>query len=596
MNEMDGVAKSGGHVIIGDPLCPRCSSGGRCRWWAASPCAPAAPRSLALPRHSPSSRSTTTQSDRHAGISSTLTSRSLRPLLPRTSERPPLTTPAPFPSSSPRHLVNRRRAPFRPARPRRLRIDTTRALRPPRDTKPAARAPTAAMAGPTSPSTEGPTFAPPSLPAGWIAQWDGASKKYYYVQLATGVSQWEVPTQAVHQTGNTPAHESSEHPYGQPPPGSAPGSVPPRPPELITHPDGSQTVKHPDGTMEPIMADGSRGLDGPNGDRGLGSMAMNALLGGKGSGGGGGGSHGGNPLGSLANQFLGGGSHGGSSGGGGKNNAAGKLVGQLASNLFSPSSKPEQPQNYHGGQNTGHGQHQGGLAGAVFGGVAHMFGGKESHGSGQNYGYSGAGTGNAYSGGEAPTYHPPGSGPSSSTHTPSTSQPSQHQQQQQGSSHHQGSQNQSHQSQSQQSYGAPSSGGSQGHQPPHSQSPYGGSQSYGGQHGGQHAGQHGGNGSYSHQPAQPSYGTPPAGGHQPSYGQSHQGPPSSYSQGPPGGYQQGPPGGYSQGAQGGYSQGPPGGYNQGSSGGYASSYGGQQQQQHQQYGGQNQAPYHGGPY
>lgn len=102
---------------------------------------------------------------------------------------------------------------------------------------------------------------------------------------------------------------------------------------------------------------------------------MNALLGGKNSGGGGGGGGGG--LGGLANQFLGGG-HGGGSGGSGKS-SAGKLVGQLASNLLSPSSKPEAPSNYHGGQNAGH-QSQGGIAGAVFGGVANMFGGKPSHG------------------------------------------------------------------------------------------------------------------------------------------------------------------------------------------------------------------------
>lgn len=112
------------------------------------------------------------------------------------------------------------------------------------------------MTGTASPGTDGPSFAPPQLPAGWIAQWDSASRKYYYVQLATGVSQWEVPTEAV-QTGNTPC-QSRDHPYGTPQP------------ELITHPDGSQTVKHSDGTMEPIMPDGSRGVDGPSGDRGLG--------------------------------------------------------------------------------------------------------------------------------------------------------------------------------------------------------------------------------------------------------------------------------------------------------------------------------------
>lgn len=115
------------------------------------------------------------------------------------------------------------------------------------------------MTGPTSPANDGPSFAPPSLPAGWIAQWDGTSKKYYYVQLATGVSQWEIPTQAA-KTGSTPG-QAVDHPYGTPPP------------ELITHPDGSQTVKHADGTMEPIMADGSRGIDGPTGDRGIGVSA-----------------------------------------------------------------------------------------------------------------------------------------------------------------------------------------------------------------------------------------------------------------------------------------------------------------------------------
>ena len=119
------------------------------------------------------------------------------------------------------------------------------------------------MAGPTSPSGEGPTYAPPQLPPGWIAQWDGSSRKYYFVQLSTGVSQWDTPTDAA-PVGGTPA-QNVEHPYGGPP-----GQ-----PQVITHPDGSQTVKHPDGRMEPLLPgeDGSRGGpggDGPGGDRGLG--------------------------------------------------------------------------------------------------------------------------------------------------------------------------------------------------------------------------------------------------------------------------------------------------------------------------------------
>ena len=112
------------------------------------------------------------------------------------------------------------------------------------------------MAGPASPN-EGPTFAPPHLPFGWIAQWDGNSKKYYFVQLATGVSQWETPTQAA--PGGTPA-QGAEHPYG------VPGQQ-----ELITHPDGTQTVKHPDGRLEPILPeDASRAVNGPTGERGIG--------------------------------------------------------------------------------------------------------------------------------------------------------------------------------------------------------------------------------------------------------------------------------------------------------------------------------------
>lgn len=372
------------------------------------------------------------------------------------------------------------------------------------------------MAGPTSPGTEGPTFAPPQLPAGWIAQWDGASRKYYYVQLATGVSQWEVPTQAA-QAGSTPGHHV-DHPYGTPPQ-----------PELITHPDGSQTVKHADGTMEPIMA------NGPNGDRGLGDMAMNALLGGKNSG------------------------HGGGLGGSGGKSSAGKLIGQLASNLLSPSNKSPPPQNYHGGQSTSYSS-QGGLAGVVFGGVALMFGGKQSHGSGQNFGYSNAGTGGSYSG-EAPTYNPSGSGHSSSTHTPFASQ----------SNQHHGSHSQSHQGQGHQSYQPPPPQA----QSPHSQSNYG--QSYGGQHEG--------SGGYSHQP--PSYGGPPSGGHNPPYGQSNQGPAGGYHQSASGGFNQGPPGGYNHGPSSSFSQGPPGGYNPPYGGGPGG---------HQQYSGHNQEPFQGGPY
>ncbi|KAM0652800.1 hypothetical protein ACHAO3_002095 [Verticillium nonalfalfae] len=277
------------------------------------------------------------------------------------------------------------------------------------------------MAGPTSPGAEGPTFGPPHLPPGWIAQWDGASKKYYFVQLSTGVSQWDTPTDAA-PTG-TPA-PGVEHPYGIP-----------RQQELITHPDGSQTVRHVDGSMEPVNPpmppDGTRGIGGQTGDRGLGSMAMNALLGGKDSSNhntnGNHGGSGSNPFGNLANQFLGGGGHGG--GGAGKN-ALGKLGGALANSFLHSGDKPEQPQSYHSGQTTGHQpqqqqqqqQQQHGLAGSLMGGVASMLGGnKPSHGDVQltcyllqssSYGYSNSGSASGGYSGQAPptSYQPPGGG------------------------------------------------------------------------------------------------------------------------------------------------------------------------------------------
>ncbi|KAK2071954.1 hypothetical protein P8C59_006335 [Phyllachora maydis] len=221
------------------------------------------------------------------------------------------------------------------------------------------------MAGPASPS-EGPTFAPPPLPPGWIAQWDGSSKKYYYVQLSTGVSQWETPTEAA-PVGGTPA-ATLDHPYG------VPGAD--RKPEVITHPDGSQTVKHPDGRLEPVLPpeDGARaGMNGAaTGERGLGSFLSSVQHASS------------SPLG----QMLGGLAHSGGGGGGGSSGIGGKLASQLASNLFSGggNSKPRPPQNYHGGQ-TAQPAHTGGLAGSVIGGVSSFLGGNQ-HTSNQNFGYS----------------------------------------------------------------------------------------------------------------------------------------------------------------------------------------------------------------
>jgi hypothetical protein len=125
------------------------------------------------------------------------------------------------------------------------------------------------MAGPSSPGSEGPTFAPPPLPAGWIAQWDASSRKYYFVQLSTGASQWETPTEAA-PVGGTPSART-DHPYGVPHKTGNNGA------EIIVHPDGSQTARYPDGRLEPVhpredgsVGDGTRGVGGGSGDRSLG--------------------------------------------------------------------------------------------------------------------------------------------------------------------------------------------------------------------------------------------------------------------------------------------------------------------------------------
>lgn len=102
------------------------------------------------------------------------------------------------------------------------------------------------------PGQDGPSYAPPPLPEGWIAQWDGMSRKYYFVQLSTGASQWEIPSHPA-PTGPTPQATPQgglEHPYG------TPGQQ--QDLDIITNQDGSQSIRHPDGTIEPYSGD--RGL------------------------------------------------------------------------------------------------------------------------------------------------------------------------------------------------------------------------------------------------------------------------------------------------------------------------------------------------
>lgn len=182
------------------------------------------------------------------------------------------------------------------------------------------------------------------------------SRKYYYVQISTGVSQWDLPTSEAPIGGShhgTPAQNAN--PYNRPAGADGPGDV----------------------------GGGERGMggEGQTGDRSLGGFAMNALMGNNkqshGSGGGGGGGGSGNLVGQLAGSFLGGGkqNHGGS--GGGSSN----LVGQLAGSLLGGGKQS----NSHGS-----GQQSGGGFGALSGLLGG--GGSNNHGS-NNHGNNNQGSG-----------------------------------------------------------------------------------------------------------------------------------------------------------------------------------------------------------
>merc|ERR1711939_109589 len=168
------------------------------------------------------------------------------------------------------------------------------------------------MAGPASPDAGPDDSQVPLLPTGWIAQWDSSLRKYYYVQISTGQSTWDKPTEA------------------------APGA--PRASAASTPAQGNPTQPPPfDRTMSgdgQLPQDGARGFGdqhGPSPDRagGFGGMAMNAILGGnKQSSGHGSGS--GGLVGQLASGLLGGGKQSHGSSGGHGNGGAGGLVGQLA--------------------------------------------------------------------------------------------------------------------------------------------------------------------------------------------------------------------------------------------------------------------------
>lgn len=192
---------------------------------------------------------------------------------------------------------------------------------------------------PGTPGQEGPSSEPPNTPPGWIAQWDATTRRYYFVEIATGKSQWDVPTQP--GGGMTP--------LASPGIGAGPSSAP----------DG-QTE---DRGMHP-------GPDGQTGDRSLGSMAMQYAMGGNSKK-----KNDSGPAGllNMAGSLLGGNSkpsHGGSSTSSG---GLGGMVGALAGSVLGGGKKDDkhsnQQHNYSGQS------HSGGNDGGLMGKVAGFLGG-----------------------------------------------------------------------------------------------------------------------------------------------------------------------------------------------------------------------------
>ncbi|MCJ1474965.1 hypothetical protein MMC13_003625 [Lambiella insularis] len=428
---------------------------------------------------------------------------------------------------------------------------------------------------PASPSQEGPSTIPPELPEGWLAQWESHSKKYYFVQRATGHSQWEVPTQpalSVPTPEPTPQHANPFQP-----------------------PSGTNTGE--DGTYE-------------GADRGfMSDLAMNAIMGGKQQ------NKPQSGLGGLASSFLGGQSSHNTTSGSGSAGGGGGLAGQLMGSLLG-GSKPQKPQSgsssgagdigVPGGSSSGSHQ-QGGLMSLASG----FLGGHQKPPKQDNsYGYSSSGhTGGSggYTGNAPPTAYQPGqpsnqygqssgasqgSGQSHHHHQPHHNQQHMSHEQRPPPSYGQGPQSYNSPPQSQYEGSGPASPYSQQHIPYPPQAPPNSVASFNQYQ--PHANQH-------------QYPPPPQPQHTPSYpppGPQHTAsypPQAPQQQGPYEMYQPGPPmhshPGHQMGQQGGYQPNPyPGQYGQ--SGGQAY---GQAPPQSPQQGpgayGQNTGPYggYGGP-
>ncbi|KAF7723181.1 hypothetical protein EC973_002316 [Apophysomyces ossiformis] len=122
-------------------------------------------------------------------------------------------------------------------------------------------------------------YPPPTLPEGWIALWDQTAQRYYYVQTATGQTQWEVPTQPS-STVTQPQGEASSY-------GAAPGGnvYPSYDNKTSGYPpvsgSNAQQPYYPYDQQQPQQPQQQPQQNGDGQDRGLGSMISGLVGGGR---------------------------------------------------------------------------------------------------------------------------------------------------------------------------------------------------------------------------------------------------------------------------------------------------------------------------
>lgn len=81
---------------------------------------------------------------------------------------------------------------------------------------------------PPAPSARPPPVPPPPLPLGWIQEWEPSLRRAYFVETATGRSQWESPmADAEYARGGGPPESAGYYACPPPPPPQDGGYYPP---------------------------------------------------------------------------------------------------------------------------------------------------------------------------------------------------------------------------------------------------------------------------------------------------------------------------------------------------------------------------------